>query len=57
MPPMTLKITYTKGTELKTLVLDAPSIKEALRSGYRQCQWDCILEITTPDNQTVQGKI
>jgi len=33
------------------------TIKEALRKGYQQHQWDCILEITTGQNETIQGKV
>jgi hypothetical protein len=55
---MTFKIVFTKGTpELKTAVVEGATIKEALRRGYQQHQWDCILEITTPENETIQGKI
>jgi hypothetical protein len=54
---MTIKIVFTKGSEMKSVLVDGQTIKEALRNGYRQHQWDCILEITTPKNETIQGKV
>ncbi|MBA2482806.1 MAG: hypothetical protein H0V44_19245 [Planctomycetes bacterium] len=53
---MTYKIIYAKGTELKRALVEAANISEAMRTGYRQHHWDSVLEITTPDDQSIQGK-
>jgi hypothetical protein len=55
--PMTFKIVYTKGTVMTSAIVEGSTIKDALRKGYQHHQWDCILEITTPDNLTIQGKV
>ncbi len=52
---MTFKITYAKGTELKRVLLEAATVNEAMRVGYRQYGWDSVLEITTADDKTIQG--
>jgi hypothetical protein len=54
---MTIKIVFTKGSSMKSVLVEGQTIKEALRRGYQQHQWDCILEITTPENATIQGKV
>ena len=53
-PAMTYKFTYCRGTQLSQVLIDGQSLKEALRQGYRQCQWDSLLEVSTPDNRPLQ---
>ncbi len=54
---MKFKIIYTRRDEAKKLIIEAATIKAALQLGAKQTQWDSILEITTDDDQTIQGKI
>jgi hypothetical protein len=51
---MKLKITWTKGSELTKTVVEGTTIKDTMRRGYQQCQWDCVLEVTTEDNRPIQ---
>jgi hypothetical protein len=53
---MTYKIIYAKGTELKRALIEAADLSEAMRTGYRLHAWDSVLEITTADDQSIQGK-
>ena len=57
IPPMTYKFTYARGTQLSSVLIDGASLKEALRKGYSQCQWDSVLEVSTPDNRPLQSLV
>jgi len=54
---MTYKFTYARGTQLAHILIDGTSLKEALRKGYSQCQWDSVLEVSTPDNRPLQSLV
>jgi hypothetical protein len=54
-PAMTYKFTYCRGTQLAHVLIQGASLKEALRQGYKQCQWDSLLEVSTPDNRPLQS--
>jgi hypothetical protein len=48
---MLIKFIYARGERLLQAVIEAPTVKEAMKRGYAQCQWDSILESTTTDNK------
>ncbi len=52
---MTFKIIYARGIELNKVLIEAASLKEALRKGYQQHHWDSVLEISTPDDKPLQA--
>lgn len=52
---MTFKITFARGNEIQKALVEGSSIKDAMRRGYQQHAWDSVLEVSTPDDQPIQG--
>lgn len=52
---MRIKVIYARGPRLASALIEAPTIKEAMRRGYAEYQWDSVLEATTPENKPLQS--
>ena len=37
------------------LIVEGPDLVAALKAGYRQTEWESVLEITTEDDRVVTG--
>ena len=52
---MIFKITWSRGTELTKSLIEAPDVVAAMKRGYRECQWESVLEVTTADDKPIQA--
>ncbi len=51
---MQYKISFTKGTQHTKALVEAPSLVEAMKRGFKQHGWESVLEVTTADDKPVQ---
>jgi hypothetical protein len=47
-------ITYVREGETRKVVIEAETLKEAMRSGYQQYSWDSVLEVESDSNRPIQ---
>ncbi len=51
---MQYKISFTKGPVHTKALVEAPTLIEAMKRGFREHGWDSVLEVTTADDKPVQ---
>jgi len=51
---MQYKISFTKGTQHAKALIEAPTVVEAMKRGYKQYGWESVLEVTTADDKPIQ---
>lgn len=51
---MQYKISFTKGIQHTKALVEAPSLVEAMKRGFKQHAWESVLEVTTADDKPVQ---
>jgi len=52
---MIFKISWSRGTELKKSLIEAPDVVAAMKKGYKELNWESVLEVSTADNKPLQA--
>ncbi len=52
---MIFKVTWSRGTELTKSLIEAPDVVSAMKKGYKEYNWESVLEVSTADNKPLQA--